>query len=143
MKMSMPALPICGLVLAVLLAGCASAPPAREVTAEEEIGARALQRWNALIEGRWEDAYALLTPGYREAQSLEAYKGSFVGTNVQWLSARVEGVACDAPERCVARVEIEFQLKGGLRGVPEIGSRQGVEEIWLRSEDDWYHLPRR
>ncbi len=137
------AVPLAGVALALLLAGCASAPPAREMTAEEEIGARALQRWNALIEGRWEDAYALLTPGYRETYTLDAYKANFVGTNIDWLGAKLESVSCDAPERCMARVDIEFRIKGGLRGVPEMASHQAIEEVWLRAEDGWYHLPRR
>jgi hypothetical protein len=127
----------------LLLAGCASTPKAPPLSPEQAVTARADQRWLALIEGRWADAYAFLTPGYREAHSLDGFKATFMGSPVRWQSAKVSTVTCEAAERCVANIAVEFELSGGMPGVPRMRTTQQLQESWLLVGGAWHHLPRR
>ncbi len=140
----------CALALAsvTLLAGCASAPKATSSKAialppEQAVAARAGIRWQAMIERRWEDAYSLLTPGYREATTLEGFQANFVGSPVNWKSFEVGAVVCEIADRCVAEVLVHFSLTGGMPGVPKMETQQTVQEIWLLVGGDWHHLPRK
>jgi hypothetical protein len=130
-------------LVALLLAACASTPKAPELTPEQAVTERADQRWSAMIEGRWADAYALLTPGYREAHSLEGFKAGFLGSPVRWHSAKVSSVTCEIAERCTANVAVEFELSGGMPGVPRMRTTQQLQESWLLVGGGWHHLPRR
>jgi hypothetical protein len=112
-------------------------------TPEQIVAERAALHWQAKMEGRWADVYALLTPGYREANTLEAFQANFLGSSVTWKSFEVAGVTCDSAERCVASVRVEFALTGGMPGVPNMASTQAVQETWLLIDGSWQHLPRR
>lgn len=132
------------LLLATLLSGCASAPSTKApATPEEAVAQRAELRWQALIEARWADAYAFLTPGYREAHTLESYQGNFANAQIEWKAARVTDVNCDLPERCTAGVQVDFEVKGGMAGMAKVESSHRLEETWLLAGDGWHHLPRR
>ncbi len=135
----------CALVLtsATLLAGCASAPKAPPLPPEQAIAERAGLRWQAMIEGRWADAYALLTPGYREVNTVEGFQSNYVGSPVIWKSYEVGAVVCEIADRCLADVKIQFELTGGMPGVPKMQTQQTVQEVWLLVGGDWHHLPRK
>ncbi len=130
---------------AALLAGCASSPKTAAIdeTAEVQVGARAQQRWQALIDGDWATAYSLLTPGYREVNTVDAYRANFAGSTVKWTSTSIHSVDCDTPQRCTARINVSYELEGGMPGVSRVASTQMIEETWLQVRSGWYHLPRR
>jgi len=137
----------CALVLvsATLLSGCAStpAPAPATLTPEQAVSARANLRWQSLIEGRWADAYALLTPGYKEANTLGGFQANYIGSPVIWKSFEVGAVVCEIADRCLADVKIEFELTGGMPGVPKMQTQQTVQEVWLFVGGNWHHLPRK
>ena len=115
------------------LAACASAPPEPGKPAgsgaEEVVGARAQERWEALIAGDLPKAYGFLSPGSRQVNSLNAYSGSIrVGF---WKKARVERVECPEADLCQVHVQVEYVHRGTAIVSP-------VLENWTRSGEDWW-----
>ena len=77
-----------GAVLAAgLLAGCASLAPAPP---EEQVRARATERWQALVAYQMDKAYAFTTPAYRAVAS-PARDRSRYGNAAQWRSEERRG----------------------------------------------------
>lgn len=132
------------IALIALLAACAGGTR-KASTPEEIIAQRAAKRWEAALAADWKTAYRYLTPGYRKVVSLADYEANAKARNVKWRSARVDEVQCDPDirERCVAFVSIDFEVIGGVRGVPELASSMQLRENWLLEDGNWYHLPRR
>lgn len=131
------------LASATLLAGCASTTKAPALPPEQAVAERAKIRWQAMLEGRWADAYALLTPGYKEATTLEGFQAYYIGSPIVWKAFEVGAVVCEIADRCVANIKVHFQLTGGMPGVPKMETQQTVEEVWLLVGGNWHHLPRK
>ena len=86
-----------GLALAAVVAGCAAVKPR---AAEEIVKERAQARWDALVKGDANAAYAFMSPGSRAVLTAEAYVNSIrVGF---WKSAQVNKVECGTEQACEA-----------------------------------------
>lgn len=112
--------------------GCSSPPP------EKEAGRRALERWQALIQGDFEKAYSYLSPGYREVTSFAIYR-SHIGGAVRWKDATLETVSC-ADTVCDVTITIDYQYTA-----PPVGKYEGeklLQEKWVRVDDKWWFLPK-
>ncbi|HET7728896.1 MAG TPA: hypothetical protein VFK48_02575 [Usitatibacter sp.] len=121
---------LAALVFLVAVAGCAVLNPR---TADEEVKARAQQRWDALVKGDLKAAYALMSPGSRAATTYESYVTSIrVGF---WKSARVERVVCESKEACEAHVTIEYEFRSQRIKTP-------LRETWIREGTDWWYVKR-
>jgi hypothetical protein len=130
--------------LVVLLSACAAGTPAPSAdrSPEEHLSARAAARWQHLIAGEWEQAYALLTPGYREVNDFDAYRQTMRERKIDWTAAHVTGVECESESRCTVRVRMEYSVIGGIPGVRDMSSVRTSAETWLKLGKDWYFLPR-
>ena len=108
---------------------------AEKGSAEEAVRQRALERWNLLMEGRVESAYAYLSPGYREAHSLARYSRTIQGVGL-WKGVEVREVKCEE-KRCEVKVVLDLAI-GGAKPVPA-----PVKESWIQLEDggDWWYVP--
>ncbi len=104
-------------------------------SAEDAVRQRALERWNLLMEGRVESAYAYLSPGYRQAHSLARYSRTIQGVGL-WKGAEVREVECEE-KRCEVKVILDLAI-GGAEPVPA-----PVKESWIQLDDggDWWHVP--
>lgn len=107
----------------VVLAGCAaSGSLTRESPVEARQAAttaRVQARWDAVIQGDYEQAYSYMTEASRELVSLERFKGRFGA--VAYRSAKVQGVSCDA-DACKADVIVGYdhrRIKGGATRLTE------------------------
>lgn len=126
-----------------LLAGCAApgagvgttsavATPAK---AEEAVRVRAQQRWDWLVAGKYEDAYAYTTPAFRGLNAAPSYRNRF-GNGASWAGARVQKVECATPERCTVQVAVDTRVVArGFRD-PITSS---LVETWLLEEDQWWY----
>jgi hypothetical protein len=127
-------------VLLALAGGCAGIGGLAG-TPESAVKARATQRWQMLIAGKFDDAYQLLAPGYRAVKSPNAYRED-LSTAVRWISAEIVSVKCDDAEKCDAKVKLEARpvLIGG-------SSRANIvthfDEKWIRVDGQWWHFPNR
>ncbi|MBS0566725.1 MAG: hypothetical protein JSS59_04845 [Proteobacteria bacterium] len=125
-----------GMGMALLLAmGCSRKDPA------ELVRQRATERWDLLAGRHAVKAYDYLSPGYRSTHTLEQYV-SFVATaRVQWKSAKVDSIQCDA-DSCTAKLTVLTVLPGALMQRPsDMEYPAPVVEQWVRSDGEWYFLP--
>jgi hypothetical protein len=141
------------LLAAALLGACATqtqpgdratavetGPAAGSIASEAAVMARSQERWKALIERRFIDAYAYLSPGYRELTRVDDYVGALSSRPVKWESADVSGATCDG-DVCMVKVLMTYSLVVPQPGVGRVSSISGIEEQWLRLDGEWFHLP--
>ena len=117
---------------AVVLSGCAgwiskdSDPAAKERVVAE----RAEARWQALIKGDLDGAYAFLSEGSKATTSLSAYKAK-IKPGI-WRQAKVDKVECEA-EVCRAKLTVTIDHKL-MRGIPV-----PLDENWIIEKGSaWY-----
>lgn len=116
-------------VATLALAGCASQP---KLTPEEIVKQRADERWQLLVKGDLEKAYAMLTEGYRKITPYDTYRSRIA--NGLWIKGEAVEVTCE-PEKCEARIHLESK--------PPLGGRFGgnistyFNETWLLEEGQW------
>ena len=80
-----------GLLVAVLVAGCASPP---KISVEEHLSYQTLQWTDALIDQDYERALTFMTPGYQSGPRAERFRGDFSGASF-WQNAEIKWVKCD------------------------------------------------
>lgn len=130
-----------GVMLAASLAACLGAP-ATEVSAEDRVAERAVARWEALIAGDWQGAYAMLTPGYRAATPFERWRGQFGGA-AAWKSVSVQGIICAEQDVCRATLLLDYEVSIPRPGIQKWPGRRPVEETWLLLDGEWWFHPER
>lgn len=144
-----------GLALA-LLAGCqsggtrseagAAASSARGAAAAasssaDALLARANERWQLLIAGKFSEAYAYLSPGYREVVDQEEYVQTMARRQVFWTEAVAADQEC-AEQLCRVRVDVQYKVNMPVMGVGEVDSSTTVIENWIAGSDGlWYLVP--
>lgn len=115
------------------LSGCAplvsEAPEARVETAVNE-------RWAHLVEGRWAEAYAMLSPAYRALYTQRDYQNTFRGA-VRWKRAKAVNVACE-PEKCEVRVELVVTSPLARRDDDTLTTY--ISESWILDGGKWYFV---
>lgn len=120
-------------LLAAVLAGCASTPPAPEQIVRE----RAQARWNALLKGDFERAYAYITPGGRAVVPLATYRGR-IGNAVTWKSAEVASVTCETLEMCTVQVKVTYLPVMRRASVGTI--ERYLDETWVVDAGQWWFV---
>lgn len=116
---------------ALLAAGCATTADAPD----QQVSRLANQRWGYLIDGQWQKAYDMLTPGYRNLHDLREYQSQFKGA-VQWRRAEVAQATCEA-EKCDVRIELTV-ASPFARGKGDTISTF-FTETWLKEDGRWYY----
>lgn len=114
-----------------------------QVISKEElgkmIGDRAVMRWKNIINKKFDDAYEMLSPGYRQTHDKKEYAEIIANRPVRWTNATFVGHECATADVCTVRVNIEFNVL--MPSVGSVKSENIVEEKWIRSEKDWYFFP--
>lgn len=116
-----------------MLSGCAGMQPA-PVDASTQVRERAEQRWQHLLAGRLDEAYAYLSPGSRERVTAAYYKGSLKPG--MWRGAKVAGVEC-AADVCKVQVQLAYEY---MRPGVKYESVRSLDETWLREGGQWWYL---
>lgn len=121
-------------VLCLTLVSCASFQPAPEETVRK----LATQRWQALLAGKFDQAYEFATPGFRKLRNADFYRTNRSAVPVKWLSAEVLRVECE-PARCKVTVKLVSEPRMlGFRNPPKLES--GIEEIWVQEDGQWWNF---
>jgi hypothetical protein len=119
------------------LAACGPDPSVvDERTPEEIVKERAQARWNALLSGDLEQAYAFTSPAYRSSTTLNRFQAR-LGSSIRRTEAVVSEVECE-PDRCDVVVMVTYV-------VPQLNTEntRPLNETWILSDDDWWiHLDR-
>jgi hypothetical protein len=119
----------------VLAAGCSQEPPPPP---EEIVAERAQARWDALLEGDYEAAWDYYSPGFRDRVSVTELASELGGRPFRYEGAEIRRVACE-DQRCEVRVAVEFEIPSAPNHLSGFRSRQGIEEIWLFIDDQWWY----
>jgi len=116
-----------------MLSGCAGMQSA-PVDASTQVRERADQRWQHLLAGRLDEAYAYLSPGSRERVTAAYYKGSLKPG--MWRRAKVTGAEC-AADVCKVQVDLTYEyMRPGVR----YESERSLDETWVREGGQWWYL---
>jgi len=127
------------LVASGFLAACDPMGEAAQAP-QDLVKARAEQRWQAMVAGEYEKAYEFLSPGFRSRVSAKEFRGRFEG-RTEWTGADIQGVECE-DDLCVATVVARFRFLGA-HPFPPYDGETAEKENWIRSEGQWWHVPRR
>ena len=122
-------------------AGASAAADAAKVAPEDQVKLRALKRWDHLIERHFEDAYELLSPGYRETQSKEAYVKTMKDRPVQWTRVFFQKATCET-QVCTVEIQVNAQFQMPVMRVGTVDAVNVVTENWILSDGDWYLVPK-
>lgn len=124
-----------------LLVGCGREPGTDNTaeSAEDVIAARAQHRWDALVGGDFDEAYAMESPAFRDVYSSRAYRGRF-GQQLAWTSASVSAVDLIDDGLAQVRVLVSYVTLGPDGRVLE-GERP-LTETWLYDDGAWWHSGR-
>lgn len=137
--------------MAAGLAACASGPGGGRTgsagqaesaaTAPKALERRAVERWQLLIDGKPEEAYEYLTPGYRLTRNQDAYMERYRPGVIRWRSVEWRGADCAEADSCEVRLLLTYTV-----AMPSAGEGFSVRELkerWLRVKGQWYHFPDR
>jgi hypothetical protein len=119
--------------LSVALAGCASFAPQ---TPEKAVEARAMQYWQARINGKLDEAYTYAPPAFRAATTIDRYKSRF-GSAALVKEVAVYSVTCE-PLKCVARMQLTAQLNLPMLNIGNMNTY--VDEVWVLEDGSWWRF---
>ena len=123
----------CGLV--ALLAACATTQPAGD-----DVKSRAQQRWDALLSGDLDTAYAFYSPGYRSSHSRADFEIDLRSRRVRWTGAKVLEASCEA-DLCTVQSKVDYKVDRPVPGVPTWNSSEEFAERWVRVDRQWWFFP--
>ena len=115
-----------------VLTSCALMAPR---TPEEAVRDRAQARWNALLAGKFDEAYAFLSPASRGVVSAQRFRAG-IGGAASWKSAQVHSVTCPDADRCIVIIKVSYEA--ALPRVRLGTIESGVEETWLLDAGQWW-----
>ena len=128
------------LVAAVVLAGCATAPPVSDDEASARIvEERAEARWRYIMERDFEKSYEFYSPGYRETIRLRDYERDMARRPFRYLNLEVQPAECE-DDRCQVRIQLTYQAVGAPAGQHRVRLTQDLTETWIRLEDQWWYV---
>ena len=121
------------LLVTFLVSACAVSPNGDEMTAQgrrDIVAKRAMERWNAIINGDFAAAYAYMSPASRATVPLERFEANT--RKGSYRKAELDHVDC-GEETCTVKLWITFDH-------PQIkGLRSPVEESWIFDHGEaWY-----
>ena len=110
-----------------------------QVTKEEVVAARALERMNALVEMDWKKAYGFLPPGKRKILPYKVFANRMGLAAIERRGAEVKSVNC-AEEVCDVVLEVAFIYLGGVVDAMKGKQRTSqVREKWIFSDGNWWY----
>ena len=107
---------------------------------EEQVKQRAVARWSLLIERRFEEAYALMSPGYRQTMASDLYVKTMKDRPVQWTAVSFLAATCE-PEVCSVRLNVEAKFNMPVMRVGTMEVQDIVTENWVLNDGEWYMVP--
>ena len=132
-------LPLLPLLLVAGLAWAAVDTMPVSVDREQVLRQRVRERWEALIRKDWTAAYPFEAPVFRAAYSLEQYQRKF-GKGMIWEAAVIDQVSFEGDEVATVYVNVQYQMAKMIAGQVHSFSSL-VTEKWIRSDNQWWHIP--
>ena len=128
----------CAALLGVVLAlsaitGCASL----QSTPQDKVRQLANQRWQYLVEGKFDKAYEMTVPSFRKLKTKENYTIAMMTASVKWQSGEVVKVECET-QSCKVTVKAVSQIMMPTRFKGPLVS--GLDETWIFEDGQWWKL---
>jgi len=123
----------CAALALSALNGCAS----MQETPQDTVRKLASQRWQHVIEGKFDKAYEMTVPSFRLIKTKESFITSMVVSPVKWHSAEIVRVECEPPS-CKVTIKAASQLLMPTRYKGQLVS--GIEESWVLEDGKWWKL---
>jgi hypothetical protein len=121
------------IAVALALSGCASFAPKPP---EQVVESRAMQYWQARLQGNLDKAYTYATPGFRAAKTVDQYKSRF-GSAAMIKEVEVYNVTCE-PLKCTARMQLTAQLNLPMLNIGNM--KTYVDEVWVLEDGSWWRF---
>ncbi len=137
-RMGKPVLLFAFMMTGVFLTACATAPE----NTENSIAVRAQDRWDALLAGDYETAYAFYSPGYRSTRSVVDFAIGIRSRRVRWTSAEYMEHSC-LENSCTVLFNVGFTVNKPVPGMKKFDGSNTVEEKWVKTEGQWWYLPKK
>jgi uncharacterized protein YchJ len=131
------------IAIAAALAACSgieslsSSSSSSELDAEQQVARMAQSRWDSLIKGDYDTAYASISPATRALISKPDYVRK-VGL-VKWVTAKVVKVECAVDDLCTVSMEARYEYRN--RNVGRVENTQQPKEVWRKKENVWWFVP--
>jgi len=142
----LPALAAAGMRFACLLAlaalGACATAPASAPSPDEQVLERAQARWDALLADQLETAYSYYSPGYRSTVSVINFGTAYRLRRVKFISAQYREHSCE-DTRCSVKFDVGYSVTRPVPGVDKFEHTQVIEDIWVKSGDEWWYLPKK
>jgi len=130
------------LLWVLMLAGVFLTACAAPGSTGDSIAERAQDRWDALLSGDFATAYGFYSPGYRSSRSVFDLAFEIRSRRVQWVSAEYQDHSCD--ERvCTVKFLVGFKVIQPVRGLPVWESSSLIDDKWVKTEGQWWYLPKK
>ena len=135
----------------VVLSACSTTKPSVTANGEQvvqslpteaqgkKIGKRAELRWKNIIGKKFDEAYDMLSPGYRQTHDKKEYAEVIANRPVHWTKATYVGHECASADVCTIRVNVEFNMV--MPSVGTVNSENIIEEKWIRVDNEWFFFP--
>ena len=118
----------------------ATVAPVTQVSKEERVAKRVLERMDALIDMDWKRAYQYLSPATKKVLSYRVFANRMGVSAIVRDEASIRSIECEE-EVCDVRVNLTYTYVGGV-----IDAMQGkqmhsvVEEKWIFADGDWWYV---
>ncbi|MEM9532924.1 MAG: hypothetical protein AAGA23_18530 [Pseudomonadota bacterium] len=125
------------LTMGALLAGCAT------TRTPETIEERVQAKWQHLVAGEYEAAYAYYSPGYRSVVTVGSFVSQMERRTVPWTSADLKDFGPCEEETCTARVAVGYRvLPLGVPAAKPFDGVRVVHEEWIFADGGWFFVPK-
>ncbi len=121
----------CAALAVLAIGGCASLQEAPQETVRK----LASQRWQYVIEGKFDKAYEMTVPSFRKLKTKENFTIGMMATSVKWQSAEVIKVNCET-QTCKVTVKTASQIMMPTRYKGPLVS--GLDETWIFEDGQWW-----
>ena len=124
---------MCAALATSVISGCAS----MNATPQDTVRQLATQRWQHIIEGKFDKAYEMTVPSFRKLKTKENFTIGMMATSVKWQSAEVIKVSCET-QACKVTVKTVSQIMMPTRFKGPLVSAQ--DETWIFEDGQWWKL---
>ncbi len=119
-----------------LLTHCAAKTQTQKVDEKEVLTKRVQKYWQLQIDGMFDQSYQFEIPAYRERFKIRDYMAKF--NIAKYTDAKVLDVQVNGEE---GNVKLSVTYKLPIRKLAKIDNVRGVDEIWAKVDNIWYHVP--
>jgi len=124
---------LCAAATLLTFSGCASL----QSTPQDTVRQLATQRWQHIVDGKFDKAYEMTVPSYRKLKTKENYTIAMMTASVKWQSGEVVKVDCET-QTCKVTVKAVSQIVMPTRFKGPLVS--GLDETWVFEDGHWWKL---